>query len=78
MSTTITIPNVELTLDQLVSVVRDLEPDARVKVARALLSDEMDARLALLIKHLAEKTPVIDISDTDINAEIRLVRQRRH
>lgn len=78
MSTTITIPNVQLTIDQLVAVVRHLEPDDRAKVAQALLADEMDARLAQLIKRLANKAPVTDIADEDINEEVTAVRRQHH
>ncbi len=76
MSTTITIPNVQLTLDQLVAVVRQLEPDARAKVAQALLADEMDTRFAQLIKRLVNKPPVTDITDEEISEEIRAVRRQ--
>ncbi len=78
MSTTITIPNVQLTIDQLVAVVRHLEPHERAKVAQALLADEMDVRLAQLIKRLANKIPVTDITDEDINAEVTAVRRQNH
>lgn len=78
MSTTITIPNVQLTIDQLVAVVRHLEPDDRAKVAQALLADEMDVRLAQLIKRLANRTPVTDITDEEINAEVTAVRRQHH
>lgn len=76
MSTTITIPNVQLTLDQLVAVVRQLEPDARAKVAQALLTDEMDTRFAQLIKRLANKPPGTDITDEEISEEVRAVRRQ--
>ena len=36
---TITIPNVQLTLDQLISAVRQLKPEARSKVAHAVLRE---------------------------------------
>lgn len=78
MSTTITIPNVQLTIDELVAVIRHLEPDARARVAQALLADEMDAKLAQLIKRLANKTPVADITDEEINREVRAVRRQHH
>ena len=74
---TITIPNVQLTLDQLISAVRQLKPEARSKVAQALLVDEMDERFAQLINRLANKSPVTDISDEEINAEVRAVRRTR-
>lgn len=73
-SKTITIPNVELTLDQLIGAVRQLEPEARSKVAQALLDEEMDERFAHLIRRLANKTPVTDITEVEINAEVRAVR----
>lgn len=77
-SSTITIPNVHLSLDELIGVVRQLDPEARSKVAQALLTDEMDERFSQLIQRLSEKTPVTDISDEVINEEIRLVRQQRY
>jgi hypothetical protein len=75
---TVTIPNVQLTLEQLIGVVRQLEPDARSKVAEALLADEMDERYVQLIKRLANKRPVTDLTDKDINAEIQAVRRQHH
>jgi len=77
MSTTITIPNVQLTIDQLVTVVRHLEPESRARVAQALLTDDMDARLAMLINRLASKPTVADVTDEDINEEVRYVRGQR-
>lgn len=73
-SKTITIPNVELTLDQLIGAVRQLEPEARSKVAQALLDEEMDERFLSLIQRLANKAPVTDITDEEINTEVRAVR----
>lgn len=77
MATTVTIPNVQLTIDQLVTVVRHLEPESRARVAQALLADDMDARLAMLIKRLASKPSVADVTDEDINEEVRYVRGQR-
>lgn len=77
MSTkTVTVPNVQLTLEQLIIAVRQLEPDARSELAQALLADEMDERFAQLIKRLANKPPVTDISDEAINAEVSAVRRK--
>lgn len=75
---TVLIPNVELSLEQLIAAIRQLEPDARSRVAQALLADDMDARFAALIARLANKQPVTAISDADIEAEIRAVRQQQH
>jgi hypothetical protein len=73
-ATTVTIPNVQLTIEQLITAVRQLEPDARSRVAEALLAEEMDERFAKLIERLANKVPAADIADEDINEEIRAVR----
>ena len=72
MSTrTILIPNGELTLEQLIIAIRQLEPDVRSEVVKAILADEMDDRFARLINRLANKTPAIDITDAEINDEVR-------
>jgi hypothetical protein len=76
MSTTITIPNVQLTLDQLVAAVRQLEPEERATVAQALLADEIDARFERLITRLANTPPATDITDEEINEEVRVVRRQ--
>ena len=76
MTTTVTIPNVELSLDQLLDAVRQLEPEARTKLAEALLSDEMDKRFALLLSRLSNKAPSIEISDKQIDEEVRAIRTR--
>lgn len=78
MSTTITIPNIkaQFTLEQLIAAMRQLEPEARAKVAQALLETELDADLAQLIAELYSQSPITDISDDDILAEIRAVRQQ--
>ena len=43
---TVKIPEVELTLDQLVAAIRQLEPDARLEITKALMETELDARMA--------------------------------
>ena len=76
--TTVTIPQVELTLDQLVAAVRQLEPDARSEIAKVLMETELDARMAELIKSLASRPPADDVSDADIVSEVKAVREQRH
>jgi len=75
--TTVTIPEVQLSLDQLVAAIRQLEPSARSEVAKALMETEMDARMAELIQSLASRPPVDDISDEEIAAEVNAVREQR-
>jgi len=76
--TTVTIPKVELSVDQLVAAVRQLEPRARLEIARALVETELDVRMAELIHRLASRPAADDISDADIVAEVNAVRRTRH
>lgn len=73
-STVITIPEVKLTVDQLLKVVRQLDDASRIQIARVLMETEMDANLASLIEKLAKTTPADDVSDAEIEAEIKAVR----
>jgi hypothetical protein len=76
-ATFVTIPNikVQLTVDQLVAAVRQLDPGERAKIARALTDVELDQELAQLINELHDQPPVTEISDGDIVAEVWAVRQ---
>jgi hypothetical protein len=75
----VTIPNiqVQITVEQLITAVRQLEPGERAKLARALADTELDTELRQLIGELYSQPPVDDISDDDILAEIQAVRQHR-
>ena len=73
-STVITIPEVKMTVDQLLEVVRQLDDASRIQLARVLMKTEMDAKLARLIEKLAKTTPADDVSDEDIEVEIKAVR----
>jgi hypothetical protein len=75
--TTVTISQVELTLDQLVAAIRQLEPDARSEIAKVLMETELDARMAELINRLASRPPADDISDADVVSEVNAVREQR-
>ena len=75
--TTVTIPKVELSVDQLVAAVRQLEPKARLEIARALVETELDVRMAELIHRLASRPAADDISNADIVAEVNAVRKQR-
>jgi hypothetical protein len=74
---TITIPEVELSLDQLVTAIRQLEPAARSEIAKALMETELDARLAELIESLAQRPAADDVTDADIVSEVNTVRGQR-
>jgi hypothetical protein len=74
LAVTVTIPNVELSFDQLVSAVRQLGPEARTELAKALLETELDEQLDDLLHSLAHRSPADDITDADIVAEVNAVR----
>jgi hypothetical protein len=74
---TVTIHEVEITLDQLVTAVRQLEPEARSQIAKALIETELDARMAELIESLANRSAADDVTDAEISDEIRTVREQR-
>jgi hypothetical protein len=75
--TIVTIPKVELSMDQLVTAVRQLEPKARLEIAKALVETELDVRMAELIHRLASRPAADDISDADIATEVNAVRKTR-
>lgn len=81
MSTsTVTISNidVQLSVEQLLAAVRQLGPRDRAKIAQALTNVELDNELAHLITELYSQPPVTEISDSEILAEVRAVRQQTH
>ena len=72
-TSTVTIPRikVQLTVEQLLTAVRQLEPRDRAKIAQALTDAELDNELAQLIAELYSQPPVTEISDADVLAEVR-------
>ena len=68
-------PSSELDLEQVLAIIRRLDAAARSQVAQALAESEMDARFEHLISSLANKPPVDEISDSDIQAEVDAVRR---
>ena len=70
----IIIPNVRLGLDELLAVIQSLDEPSRARVARALAEAEIDARFKVLLEQLAARAPVEDITDADIDQEVRAVR----
>ena len=67
---------IESTMEQLVGAIRQLEPEARSEIAKALMETVLDARMAAWIKSLATKPPAEDPTDMDILAEVNAVRAR--
>lgn len=65
----------ELSLEQVLEIIRRLDSAARSRVAQALVESEVDARFEHLILNLASRPPVDEISDIDIQAEVDAVRR---
>ncbi len=73
----ITVPHVKMSFDQLLTVIRQLDEAGRARIARVLLESKMDDELRLFVKELSEARPASDISDAEIQAEVRAVRELR-
>lgn len=71
----ITIPNVWLDLEELLTVIHNLDGPARSRVAQALAEAEMDARFKELIIQMAARVPLEEISDTEIDREVKAARE---
>lgn len=77
MASQTTVVSVLLTLDQLLSAVRQWDDTARIQVAKALLEKDLDAKLTALIQRLVKRQPPTELTEALINAEVRAVRMAR-
>jgi hypothetical protein len=68
--------SVPITLEQLILAVRNLQPEERTQVARALIQAELSSDLTTLIQALYVGPSMDDICDEEIMAEIKTVRQQ--
>ena len=68
--------SVPITLKQLITAVKHLQPEERAQVARALIQEELRSDLTALLQELYTQLPLDDITDDDIMAEIKAVRQQ--
>ncbi len=68
--------SVPITLEQLIAVVQQLQPAERAIVAQELIKVDLAADLKALIQELYNQPPIDDITDDDIMAEIKAVRQQ--
>lgn len=70
----IVVPEVRLALEDLIELIRGLDASSRALVARAVADAEMDVRFRDLIAELAAKVPATELSDADLDSEVRSVR----
>lgn len=68
--------SVPSTLEQLILAVDQLPEDERAQLAAALVQSGLRSDLTTLIQELYTQTPMDNISDDDIMAEIKAVRQQ--
>ena len=71
----VTIPNVSLTLDQMLDVIRHLDRSSHIQVAKVLLEVEMDTKMTELLQRLTERKPADELPDDIIAAEIHTARE---
>ncbi|MFQ4136888.1 hypothetical protein PGN35_011265 [Nodosilinea sp. PGN35] len=70
--------SVPITLEQLIQAVRQLEPEERAQVANALIELDLRSDLTALLEELYAQPPADDLTDDDIVAEVKAVRQQPH
>ncbi|NJL36753.1 MAG: hypothetical protein HC840_29990 [Leptolyngbyaceae cyanobacterium RM2_2_4] len=67
--------SIPITLEQLITAVKQLQPDEQAEVAKVLVQVGLRSDLIALIQELYAQTPADDIKDDDIMAEIKAVHQ---
>jgi len=68
--------SVPITLEQLITAIKQLQPDERAQIAQVLVQEELQADLTGLIQELYSQPPVDEVSDEDILTEVKAVRQQ--
>ncbi|MBO3461994.1 hypothetical protein G7B40_028605 [Aetokthonos hydrillicola Thurmond2011] len=68
--------SIRITLEQLITGVQQLQPEKRAQVAKVLIQLDLRADLQALIQELYAEPPIDKITDDDIRAEIKAVRQQ--
>lgn len=68
--------SVPITLEQLITAIKQLQPDERAQIAKVLVQEELQADLTGLIQELYSQPPVDEVSDEDILTEVKAVRQQ--
>lgn len=68
--------SVPITLEQLITAIKQLQPDERAQIAKVLVQEELQADLTELVQELYSQPPVDEVSDEDILTEVKAVRQQ--
>lgn len=70
--------SIPITLDQIIVAIKQLQPEEQAQVAEVLYKTGLRSDLAALIQDLYAQLPDDDMTDADIVAEIKAVRQQAH
>lgn len=73
----IIVPQAKIGFDDLLAAIRELDEIGRARIARVLLETQMDDEMKQLLRELSQAAPQDDISDAEIQAEVRAVRGSR-
>jgi hypothetical protein len=68
--------SIPITLEQLIIAVQQLQPDEQAQLASTLVQAGLRSGLTALIQELYTQPPGDDITNDDIMAEIKAVRQQ--
>jgi HEAT repeat protein len=68
--------SIPITLDQIIAAIKQLQPEDQAQVAEVLCQTGLRSDLAALIQALYAQSPDDDVTDADIMAEVRAVRQQ--
>jgi HEAT repeat protein len=68
--------SIPITLDQIIAAIKQLQPEDQAQVAEVLCQTGLRSDLAALIQALYGQSPDDDVTDADIMAEVKAVRQR--
>ncbi|WP_199313924.1 MULTISPECIES: hypothetical protein [Cyanophyceae] len=68
--------SIPITLEQLITAVKQLQPNEQAEVAKVLVQVGLRSDLVALIQELYAQAPDDDITDGDVMAEIKAVRQQ--
>jgi hypothetical protein len=68
--------SIPITLDQIIVAIKQLQPEDQAQVAAVLCQNGLRSDLAALIQKLYDQSPDDDVTDADIMAEVKAVRQQ--
>jgi hypothetical protein len=68
--------SIPITLDQIIVAIKQLQPADQAQVAQVLCQTGLRSDLTVLIQELYAQSPDDDMTDDEIMAEVKAVRQQ--